>query len=84
MEWYHVGAGLLALLMLFIGLGLPIPFALAAASTDAAGVGRMPVALPTQAGLVGITFFTQWLVLEPGANPLGLVTSAGAACRVGN
>jgi hypothetical protein len=58
--------------------------ALAAASTDAAGVGRMPVALPTQAGLVGITFFTQWLVLEPGANPLGLVTSAGAACRVGN
>ena len=32
MEWYHVGAGLLALLMLFIGLGLPIPFALAAAS----------------------------------------------------
>lgn len=58
--------------------------ALAAASTDAAGVGRMPVALPTQAGLVGITFFAQWLVLEPGANSLGLVTSAGAACRVGN
>jgi tripartite ATP-independent transporter DctM subunit len=32
MEWYHVGGGLLALLMLFIGLGLSIPFALAAAS----------------------------------------------------
>ena len=32
MEWYHVGAGLLGLLMLFIALGLPIPFALAAAS----------------------------------------------------
>ncbi len=32
MEWYHVGIGLLALLMLFIGLGLSIPFALAAAS----------------------------------------------------
>jgi C4-dicarboxylate transporter, DctM subunit len=32
MEWYHVGVGLLALLMLFIGLGLSIPFALAAAS----------------------------------------------------
>jgi C4-dicarboxylate transporter DctM subunit len=32
MEWYHVGIGLLALLVLFIGLGLSIPFALAAAS----------------------------------------------------
>ncbi|WP_108816644.1 TRAP transporter large permease [Loktanella sp. Alg231-35] len=32
MEWYHVGGGLLALLMIFISLGLPLPFALAAAS----------------------------------------------------
>lgn len=32
MEWYHVGLGLLSLLVLFIGIGLPIPFALAAAS----------------------------------------------------
>lgn len=32
MEWYHVGAGLLVLLVLFIGIGLSIPFALAAAS----------------------------------------------------
>lgn len=32
MEWYHVGLGLLALLVLFIGIGLSIPFALAAAS----------------------------------------------------
>lgn len=32
MEWYHVGIGILALLMFFIALGLPIPFALAAAS----------------------------------------------------
>lgn len=32
MEWYHVGIGLLALLVLFIGIGLSIPFALAAAS----------------------------------------------------
>jgi C4-dicarboxylate transporter, DctM subunit len=32
MEWYHVGGGLLALLVLFIGIGLSIPFALAAAS----------------------------------------------------
>jgi tripartite ATP-independent transporter DctM subunit len=32
MEWYHVGAGLLLLLVFFIGLGLSIPFALAAAS----------------------------------------------------
>ena len=32
MEWYHVGLGLLGLLMIFIALGLPIPFALAAAS----------------------------------------------------
>ncbi|UWQ75821.1 TRAP transporter large permease [Leisingera sp. M658] len=32
MEWYHVGGGLLALLMVLISLGLPLPFALAAAS----------------------------------------------------
>lgn len=32
MEWYHVGLGLLGLLVLFIGIGLPIPFALALAS----------------------------------------------------
>ncbi|MBX3608628.1 MAG: TRAP transporter large permease [Hydrogenophaga sp.] len=32
MEWYHVGLGLLALLVVFIGIGLPIPFALALAS----------------------------------------------------
>lgn len=32
MEWYHVGIGLMALLVLFIGIGLPIPFALAGAS----------------------------------------------------
>jgi len=32
MEWYHVGAGLLLLLVFFIGIGLSIPFALAAAS----------------------------------------------------
>ena len=32
MEWYHVGMGLMALLVLLIGIGLPIPFALAGAS----------------------------------------------------
>lgn len=32
MEWYHVGLGLLSLLVIFIGIGLPIPFALALAS----------------------------------------------------
>jgi len=32
MEWYHVGLGLLGLLVVFIGIGLPIPFALALAS----------------------------------------------------
>ena len=32
MEWYHVGGGILFLLMVFISLGLPLPFALAAAS----------------------------------------------------
>jgi C4-dicarboxylate transporter, DctM subunit len=32
MEWYHVGFGLLTLLVILIGIGLPIPFALALAS----------------------------------------------------
>lgn len=32
MEWYHVGLGLLSLLVLFISIGLPIPFALALAA----------------------------------------------------
>lgn len=32
MEWYHIGGGLLVLLMILISLGLPLPFALAGAS----------------------------------------------------
>lgn len=32
MEWYTVGAGMLALLLFFIAIGMPVPFALAAAA----------------------------------------------------
>ena len=32
MEWYHVGLGLMGLLVFFIFMGLPIPFAMAAAA----------------------------------------------------
>jgi hypothetical protein len=31
---------------------------------------------------VGQTFFTQWMVLSPGANPLGIVFSDAAAATV--
>lgn len=32
MEWYHVGIGLLSLLIIFISIGIPIPFALVGSS----------------------------------------------------
>ncbi|MGA1523509.1 MAG: DUF1681 domain-containing protein, partial [Planctomycetota bacterium] len=58
--------------------------ALGAAATDGLGFARQSLTLPVQGGLVGQTFYAQWLVLSPAANTLGLVTSAGAACRIGN
>ncbi len=58
--------------------------ALGTTATDGSGTARQAIVLPTQSGLVGQTFFAQWLVLAPAANALGLVTSAGAACRIGN
>ena len=49
------------------------------------GASRSHVRLqmPLQAATVGSHFYTQALVLDPTANPMGLVTSRGADCVIG-
>jgi hypothetical protein len=43
--------------------------------TDPCGFARFDVDIPIDARLVGLAFFNQWLILDWGANRLGLVAS---------
>lgn len=43
--------------------------------TDPAGYGAVPLPLANDISMEGLVFRTQWLVLDPTANALGLVTS---------
>ena len=52
--------------------------------TDGAGAGAVPIPLPPAPMLIGRSVFVQWFVFDPAANALGLATSAGADCRLGN
>lgn len=49
----------------------------------AAGTARLALTIPNDGQLVGLTFFNQALVLDPGANPAGLTLSNGASGVVG-
>lgn len=51
------------------------PLLLLAAVTDATGTAAMPWLAPSGADAVGLQLFTQGAVLEPNANPFGLVTT---------
>lgn len=46
-------------------------------STDAQGEARQGAPIPNQASLRGQELYAQWAVAEPGANPAGLVSTAG-------
>lgn len=56
---------------------------LLATSTDVNGDASIPIPLPNDTGLVGITFFAQYIVAAPGANTAGLLFTSGAEGRIG-
>ena len=47
------------------------------AITSPTGEALVPLPLPRQPDLDGVTLLTQWVVLDPSANALGLVSSDG-------
>jgi hypothetical protein len=47
------------------------------------GRATFELPLPNWSGLVGLSFYNQALVLDPGANPLGAVVSDAAEAIVG-
>jgi hypothetical protein len=47
------------------------------------GMIRYPITLPFAPALVGQRFFVQGAVVDPGANPLGLVVSRGITATIG-
>jgi hypothetical protein len=56
----------------------PSPFA------DATGRARYVLTVPSAPALVGLPLSLQWIVLDPAATSLGVVTSNALDCRVGN
>jgi hypothetical protein len=48
-----------------------------AVRTDGSGGASTPIVIPADPRLADGRFFAQWLVIEPSANPAGLVASAG-------
>jgi hypothetical protein len=47
------------------------------------GYAAWTLPLPNDAALIGLQFFNQGLVLDPGANPLGVVATNGGAGTIG-
>jgi hypothetical protein len=83
----------------WIETGIPLPFALPGMGsctfqvsldltdsrlTDGAGKTSAPLTIPNAPILTGLQLYHQWLVLDPGANPLGLTTSASARATIGD
>jgi hypothetical protein len=70
-----LGAPLCAL---FVSTEILVPF-----TTDAAGQVRVGIAVPATPALVGAGAFPQFLVLDPGANLAGLVSTNALAVAIG-
>ena len=51
--------------------------------TDALGSVEVSLLIPDLATLLGYTFHNQFLVLSPGANPLGIIASNGGTTEIG-
>ncbi len=54
-----------------------------AVATDSTGRGGLGLAVPDNSGLVGFALQTQWFVVDPPANSLGVVASGGLEARIG-
>ncbi len=53
-----------------------------AAKAGAAGTASLSLPVPPGAGYQGLTFFVQWLFLDPKANPAGLALSAAGKAKI--
>ena len=56
----------------------------AARVTDAYGKHRFPLSVPNVAGLAGLRWHKQWMILDRAANALGLAFSPGATLNAGS
>ena len=57
---------------------------MSAVPTNTGGTAAVPYPVPNDAALLGSAFYNQFVVSDPPANPLGLVTSNGGRGVVGN
>ena len=53
------------------------------ASTDASGSTAFTVPLSNTPNYVGAKLLTQWIIVDSGANPLGLIMSNGGEFTIG-
>jgi hypothetical protein len=74
----------------FAGQGAPLCFGLVAADltfvvgVNAAGTASLPLAVPNFLSFVGVPFYTQYLITDALANPVGYAFSRGGAGVLGN
>jgi hypothetical protein len=52
-------------------------------TADGAGAARVDLPVPGDPALIGFDVFHQWVVIDAGANALGLAVSEGARARIG-
>ena len=52
-------------------------------AADGAGSARVDLPVPGDPALIGVDVFHQWVVIDAGANALGLAVSEGARTRIG-
>jgi hypothetical protein len=52
-------------------------------AADAVGSARVDLPVPGDPALIGVDIFHQWVVIDAGANALGLAVSEGARTRIG-
>lgn len=52
--------------------------------TSATGSASFPVGIAAQCGLIGVHLYTQFLMIDPGANALGLTSSNAVDALLGN
>ena len=57
--------------------------ALLAVPTGANGAASLPLSIPNDARLIGAQFFNQFIVIDSGANSLGMAFSNGGEAKIG-
>jgi len=61
-----------------------LPTASALVVVPASGTGSFPLPIPSGPSVLGFVMDCQWVVFDPAANPLGIVSTQGAAIVVGS